>query len=89
MSGIVFFSHPLNREYPEPMRVWPADANEGRGDVYFEFCPIRLKNWILNPGNVYRLKYRMLIYDGNISSSDADRIWNDFAFPPAVRVLRD
>ena len=22
-SGIVFFSHPANREFPEPMRVWP------------------------------------------------------------------
>lgn len=86
-SGIVFFSHPSNREYPEPMRVWPIDANEGRGDVYFEFCPIRYKDWTLEPGKVYRLKYRMLLYDGKIDNSTADRIWNDFAFPPVVRIL--
>jgi hypothetical protein len=83
-SGIVFFSHPSNREHPEPMRVWPEDANNNRGDVYFEFCPIRYKEWTLNTGNVYRLKYRMLVYDGKIDKSIADRIWNDFAYPPEV-----
>jgi hypothetical protein len=86
-SGVVFFSHPANREHPEPMRVWPIDANNGRGDAYFEFCPIRLKDWILDPGNIYRLKYRMLVYDGKIDKIIADRIWNDFAYPPVVRVL--
>jgi len=83
-SGIVFMSHPSNREYPEPMRVWPLDQN-GRGDVYFEFCPIRHKEWILNPGNVYRLKYRMLVYDGKVESTVSERIWTDFAYPPVVK----
>jgi hypothetical protein len=87
-SGIVFFSHPANREHPEPMRVWPPDANNGRGDVYFEFCPIRHKAWILNPGNVYRLKYRILVYDGKITSDEADRLWNDFAHPPEVTIVK-
>lgn len=86
-SGIVFFSHPANREHPEPMRVWPITENKGRGDVYFEFCPIRYKAWVLNPGNVYRLKYRMLVYDGKIDKSVADRIWNDLAYPPIVKVI--
>ena len=40
-SGILFLSHPSNRMHPEPMRVWPIDANGGRGDMYFEFVPIR------------------------------------------------
>jgi hypothetical protein len=83
-SGIVFMSHPSNREYPEPMRVWPIDQN-GRGDVYFEFCPIRLKDWVLYPGNVYRLRYRMLVYDGRADKSVSERIWTDFAIPPVVK----
>lgn len=83
-SGIVFFSHPSNREHPEPMRVWPVDMN-GRGDVYFEFCPIRHKSWILEPGHIYRLKYRMLVYDGRVDKETAERIWTDFASPPAVK----
>ncbi len=86
-SGITFFSHPANRAHPEPMRVWPESQN-GRGDVYFEFCPTRFTDWTLNPGNIYRLKYRMLIYDGKIDKSAGDRIWNDFAYPPQVKVIK-
>lgn len=85
-SGIIFFSHPGNREHPEPMRVWPMDANNGRGDLFFEFCPIRYTDWILDPGNIFRLKYRMLVYDGKIDRATAERLWNDFAYPPVVRV---
>jgi len=85
-SGITFFSHPENRAHPEPMRVWPESQN-GRGDVYFEFCPTRFTDWALNPGNIYRLKYRMLIYDGKIDKEAGDRIWNDFAYPPLVKVI--
>lgn len=86
-SGIVFFSHPANREHPEPMRVWPIDQY-GRGDVYFEFCPIRYKEWVLNPGNVYRQKYRMLVYDGKVDKAVSDRVWNDFAYPPVVKIIK-
>ena len=86
-SGIVFFSHPSNREYPEPMRVWPIDQN-GRGDVYFQFTPIRYHDWILNPGNVYTQKYRMLVYDGKIDPAVSERVWIDFAYPPVVKITR-
>jgi hypothetical protein len=85
-SGITFFSHTANRAHPEPMRVWPESQN-GRGDVYFEFCPTRFTDWALNPGNIYRLKYRMLIYDGKIDKAVGDRIWNDFAYPPMVKIV--
>jgi hypothetical protein len=84
-SGILFMSHPSNREFPEPMRVWPETMN-GRGDLFFEFCPIRDKSWELKPGNDYVLKYRMLVYDGKIDSQIADRIWNDFSNPPVVSI---
>lgn len=85
-SGITFFSHPANRDFPEPMRVWPENQN-GVGDVYFEFCPTRHNDWQLDPGKLYRLKYRMLVYDGKIDKDVADRIWNDFAYPPKVTVV--
>ncbi len=32
-SGIVFCSHTSNREHPEPIRVWPLDANGEGGHV--------------------------------------------------------
>ncbi len=87
-SGIVFMSHPANRAHPEPMRVWPADMNGGRGNVYFEFCPIRHKSWSLLPGNNYVLKYRLLVYDGEIAPAAAENFWQNFAFPPVVEIVR-
>ncbi len=87
-SGIVFMSNPANREFPEPMRVWPEDANNGRGDMFFEFCPIRHKSWELKPGADYQLRYRMLIYDGKIAPETADRLWSDFAHPPKVTITK-
>jgi hypothetical protein len=54
-SGILFLSHPSNRMHPEPMRVWPLDANGGRGDMYFEFVPIRHDDWKLEPKQNYTL----------------------------------
>ena len=79
-------SNPSNREHPEPMRVWPENANNGRGDLFFEFCPIRYKSWELKPGNEYVLRYRMLIYDGKIENQLAEQLWNDFAHPPEVHI---
>lgn len=83
-SGILFMSYPGNREHPEPMRVWPLNANKGRGDLFFEFCPIRHKSWHLDAGRDYVLRYRMLVYDKAISKERAERLWQDFAHPPLV-----
>ncbi|MBN1465414.1 PmoA family protein, partial [candidate division KSB1 bacterium] len=85
-SGILFMSHPTNREHPEPMRVWPEDANAGRGDLFFEFCPIRHDSWRLNPGQDYMLRYRLLVYDGEMDVETAERVWRDFAYPPRVEL---
>jgi len=83
-SGILFMGHTSNRDFPEPMRVWPVDANGGRGDLYFEFCPIRHKDWVLEKGRDYSLKYRLLVFDGAISAEKAEIYWQDFANPPRI-----
>jgi len=49
-SGILFLSHPDNRSHPEPMRMWPPNSNEGKENMFFEFCPIRHKEWVLESG---------------------------------------
>jgi len=78
-SGILFLSHPDNREHPEPMRVWPPGS--GKGDVFFNFCPIRHNEWLILPGMDCRLKYRMVVFDGGLTAEEADRYWNSFAYP--------
>ncbi len=86
-SGILFLSYPANRMHPEPMRVWPLDANDGRGDMYFEFCPIRNKDWKLEKGNDYTLQYRFVIFDGKMTPGEAENYWQSFANPPHVSII--
>lgn len=83
-SGLIFMSHPSNRSHPEPMRVWPEDANNGRGDLFFEFCPIRHHKWILYPGKEYVLKYRLVVFDGTIGAERAEKLWRNYAYPPKI-----
>ena len=85
-SGILFLSHPANRSHPEPMRVWPLDGNGGRGDMYFEYTPIRHQSWKLKNGNDYVLKYRMIVFDGRMDKETAEMYWNSFAKAPAIQI---
>ncbi|MDZ7371698.1 MAG: PmoA family protein, partial [candidate division KSB1 bacterium] len=86
--GILFLSFPANREHPEPMRVWPLDANNGRGDLFFEFCPIRHREWVLEPGREYALHYRMVVFQGTLSPEECERFWQSFAHQAGVKVER-
>ena len=85
-SGILFMGFPENKEFPEPMRVWPVDANGGRGDLFFEFCPIRHVEWKIESQKEYSLKYRMLIFDGEMTADQAEMHWQAFANPPKVSI---
>ncbi len=86
-SGILFLSHPSNRMHPEPMRVWPLDSNGGRGDMYFEFVPIRHDDWKLEPNQNYTLKYRMIVFDGKLDAEKAEKYWNSFAKNPVIKQI--
>lgn len=85
-AGILFMSHPTNYNHPEPMRIWPENANGGRGDVFFQFAPTKDKDWELLPGTDYSLKYRMYVFDGTITAQKAEQIWQDFATPPRIKI---
>lgn len=85
-SGILFLSHPANRMHPEPMRVWPIDANGGRGDIFFEFTPIRYEPWELQPFQKYTLRYRMVVFDGEIEPEVAEQYWQSFAKQPKIQI---
>ncbi len=87
-SGILFMSHPSNRMHPEPMRVWPADANGGRGDIFFEFVPIRHNGWKLERGKDYTLKYRLVVFDGRMDNESANNYWHSFACMPKIKILK-
>ena len=85
-SGVLFITHPSNYNYPEPIRIWPVGANNGKENVFFNFNPAMDRDWILKPGNDYQLRYRMYVYDGKLDELQAEKLWQNFAFPPKVSV---
>lgn len=85
-SGLLFMGHPENYSFPEPLRIWDQNANGGRGDAFINFAPTKNRDWELLPNERYVLKYRVLTFEGGMSAERADRLWNDFANPPAVTV---
>ena len=85
-SGILFMTHPGNYNFPEQLRIWPVGANKGKENVFFNFNPTQDRDWVLEPGKNYKLKYRMMVYDGEVDVETAEIYWNDLAFPPRVTV---
>jgi hypothetical protein len=57
-----------------------------RGELFINFSPTKMKPWLLTYGKEYTLKYRILVYNEDITPAEADAIWNDLAHPPVVKV---
>lgn len=85
-SGVLFITHPSNFNYPEPIRIWAVGSNNRKENVFFNFNPSMDRDWILEPGNEYQLRYRMVVYDGKMDALKAEQLWADFAYPPTVSI---
>lgn len=87
-SGIVFFSHPSNHQHPEPVRVWPPDAVDGKGDLMFDYCPTRLQDWEFDPDRKYNFKYRMIVYDDKLDPKTINTLWDNYACSTKIKRLK-
>jgi methane monooxygenase PmoA-like len=83
-GGAVMLSYPTNYNHPEPLRIWPENSN-GRGDLFANFDPTKDKDWLLEPGKTYTLKYRLVVFNGKFSKDKAESAWQYFADPPFVQ----
>lgn len=87
-AGAVMMSYPTNYNYPEPLRIWPENQN-GRGDMYANFSPTKDKDWLLEPGKKYVLKYRFLVFNGHFTKEKAESAWQYFAMQPAITIKKN
>lgn len=78
-GGIVMLSHPSNYNHPEPLRIWDKNANGRRGDVFANFATTKDKDWLLEPGKSYTLKYRLVVFNGKFDAAKAEAAWQLFA----------
>jgi len=86
-GGVAFLSYPSNYNFPEPMRIWGLNTN-GRGDMFFSFAPTKDRNWLLEPGKTYVLKYRMVVFSGKFDAAKAESAWQYFAEPPEIKITK-
>lgn len=80
-GGAVLLSYPANYNHPEPLRIWDENANGGRGDMFANFSPTKDKDWLLEPGKTYVLKYRLVVFNGKMDAVKAEAAWRYFANP--------
>ena len=85
-AGVVMMSYPANYNHPEPLRIWPENQY-GRGDMFANFCPTKNTDWLLEPGQKYVLKYRLLVFNDPISKEKAEAAWKNFIYPPKVSII--
>jgi hypothetical protein len=84
-AGVVMMSYPTNYNYPEPLRIWPENQYN-RGDMFANFSPTKNRDWLLKPGHDYTLKYRLLVFNGNMTKEKAENAWQQFSKSPEVTV---
>jgi hypothetical protein len=81
LAGVAILSHPQNFRAPQPMRLHPTEP-------FVCFAPSHLGDWEIAPGQPYVTRYRYVIADGPPDAALLDRLWNDYADPPATKWIR-
>ena len=81
-GGAAMMSFTSNYNYPEPLRIWPENSNNG--EMFAMFAPTKNKDWLLKPGQTYTLKYRFVVFNGHLTKEKAESAWSYFAVPPNV-----
>lgn len=88
-AGIVMMSYPGNYNHPEPLRIWPENSNKNRGDMFANFSPTKNMDWQLEPGRTYVLRYRLIVFNGEMSEENAETGWRHYATYPVVKVRKN
>ena len=83
-AGAAWLNHPENFNSPAPLRVWPEDQN-GRGDLFVNFAPTKDRDWLIEPGREYVLRYRFVVFNGHRGADMPEAAWHHFAKPPMVQ----
>lgn len=75
-AGTLLMSHPENHAYPEKIRTWNQQHG---GSIFVNFNPVMDASWTLQPGQSYRRRYRVFVYDDRLSTEAAEALWQNYA----------
>ncbi|MDE2827245.1 MAG: PmoA family protein [Bacteroidota bacterium] len=79
--GIAVLSHPDNHESPQPMRIHPTEP-------FFNFAPTQAGQFEITSDEHTIWKYRFVTYDGAYDQDLLDALWEDYANPLTVHIVR-
>lgn len=77
-GGLAVLGHPGNVYAPQPQRIHPSEP-------FLSLAPQQAGEVEIAPGRPLRLRYRFVALDGPPDARVLDRLWQDYAEPPAVR----
>ena len=80
VGGLTILDHPTNFRFPQPVRLHPNMP-------YLSFAPEVLGEFEIVPGREYVSRYRLIAHDGPPDPKLIERIWDDYADPPRVRIV--
>ena len=80
-AGVAIMGHPKNFRAPQPVRLHPSKP-------YFCFAPMALGEFEIKPDESYVSQFRFYLHDGPVDPKESERLWNDYANPPKVKVSR-
>jgi hypothetical protein len=79
-GGIVVLAAPGNFRAPQTVRLHPTKP-------YFCFAPMQLGAFSIKPDEAYASRFRFVVHDGQQDERLAERMWQDLAHPPQVKVV--
>ena len=80
-AGVAIFCHPANFRSPQHMRIHPSEP-------FFNFAPCQAGDFAIEPGKPYVSRYRFFVFDGEVDRGKCEQLWNGYATPPEVRIVR-
>jgi len=76
-AGLAILVDPANRDFPQRLRTWPADLENGA--VFINFVPTQEKGWSLEPGDTIEMRYRLVTCDAKPGAGEVEA-WFKEAF---------
>ena len=79
LTGIAILDHPGNVRFPQPQRIHPTEP-------YINLAPQQSGDLEITSDKPLTLRYRFVVADGAPDKAELDRLWNDYAHPPKVKI---
>ena len=69
--------HPGNHDFPQRLRTWPADLNNGA--IFFNVVPIQEKPWEIKAGEKITMGYVLVVSGGKPEKEKIEQGWKAYA----------